>query len=250
MRAYFTLLRRELGSYFVSFTGYIILSMALGTMGLSLVAIISQVVGIGTPLPLVELFFITSYFWTIQLLTVPIITMRLFALEKSTGTFESLMTAPISDLQVVSAKFSAAVLFYLVMWLPFLGCMFFLRGYSNDPAAIDPGAMASTYLGIFLLGCFLLSFGCLASAMTRNQIVAAMTSFAFVMGFFIVSSLSESLASAGSWAAVVLRQLSLIDHMQEFAAGIIDSRWVTFYVSGTVLFLFLTHRVVESRRWK
>lgn len=250
MRAYFTLLRRELGAYFVSFTGYLIIGLALLTMGMSLAGIIRQIAGISTPLPLSELFFITQQFWTIQLLTAPIITMRLFALEKSTGTFETLMTAPVSDLQVVLAKFSAALAFYLVMWLPFLGTMFLLRRYSNDPAAVDAGAMACTYLGIALLGCFLMSFGCLASAMTRNQIVAAMTTFVFVMGFFILSSLSESLAAAGTWVATLLRQLSLVDHMQEFAVGIVDSRWVTFYVSSTVLFLFLTHRVVESRRWK
>jgi ABC-2 type transport system permease protein len=196
------------------------------------------------------LFFITPYFWIIQMLTAPIITMRLFALEKSTGTFETLMTAPVSDLQVVLAKFSAALVFYLVMWLPFLGSLLLLRRYSSDPGVLGPGVLGSMYLGILLLGCLFLSFGCLASAMTRNQIVASMTTFTFVMGLFILSSLSERIAGPGSWAGSVVQLLSLVDHVQEFSRGIVDSRWVVFYLSGTALFLFFTHRVVESRRWK
>jgi ABC-2 type transport system permease protein len=250
MRAYLTLLRRELGSYFVSFTGYIIIAMALLNMGLSLAIIIGATKGTPLPMSLSELFFITPFFWIIQLLTAPIITMRLFALEKSTGTFETLMTAPVSDLQVVLAKFSASLLFYLVMWLPFLGSLIFLRRYASDAGVIGVGVMASTYLGIFLLGCLFLSFGCLASAMTRNQIVASMTTFTFVMGLFIVSSLSERLAAPGGWMGTTVRLVSLVDHVQEFSRGIVDSRWVVFYLTGTVLFLFFTHRVVESRRWK
>jgi ABC-2 type transport system permease protein len=250
MRVFLTLLRRELGSYFVSFTGYIIIALALLTMGLSLAGIVGAAKGTPLPMSLTELFFITPYFWIIQLLTAPIITMRLFALEKSSGTFEALMTAPVSDLQVVMAKFSASLVFYLVMWLPFLASMLLLRRYSSDPGALDIGVLASTYFGIFLLGCLFLSFGCLASAMTRNQIVAAMTSFAFVMGLFVVSSLAEQLAAPGTWLGTTVQLVSLVDHIQEFSRGIVDSRWVTFYLSGTVLFLFLTHRVVESRRWK
>ncbi len=250
MHAYLTLLRRELGAFFVSFTGYIIIALALSQVGLSLVMVINGIKGMATPMPLVELFFLTPFFWILQLLTAPIITMRLFALEKSTGTFETLMTAPVSDLQVVLAKFSAAMLFYLAMWLPFLGSLAMLHGYTNDAAGLDVGALASTYFGLFLLGSLFLSFGCLASALTRNQIVAAMISFAFVMSLFIVSTLAGNIASMAGGLASVLQHVNLLDHIGEFSRGVVDSRWVTFYVSATFLFLFLTHRVVESRRWK
>ena len=82
-------------------------------------------------MPVTELFYATPFFWLILLLAAPVITMRLFAQEKFSGTFETLMTTPVSDLQVVLAKFTAALLFYLVMWLPLLACMFVVRHYTQ-----------------------------------------------------------------------------------------------------------------------
>jgi ABC-2 type transport system permease protein len=251
MRQYFTLLRRELGRFFVSFTGYVIIALALAQIGLILVILLEKLRDVSMPMPLVELFFATQFFWTIQLLLAPVITMRLFALEKSSGTFETLMTTAVTDLQVVLAKFSAALVFYLVLWLPFIGCVLLLRRYTSDPSALDFGALASTYLGLALQGCLFLSFGCLASALTQSQIVAAMMSFVFGVTVFVLSFLFEQIAAAAAgWLNEVSQHLTLTDHMQEFARGIVDTRRVVFYLSMTLLFLFLTHRVVESRRWK
>jgi len=99
--------------------------------------------------------------------------MRLFALEKFSGTFETLMTTPVSDAQILAAKFSAALVFYMVMWLPLLACLFIVRHYTSDPTAFDPGVVGTTFLGIFLLGCLFISLGCFASALTRTQMTAA-----------------------------------------------------------------------------
>ena len=152
MQAYLTLTRRELGGYFLSVTGYIVLAAALFLMGQSFVVLLLKLWLESTPMTVTEVFFVTPFFWLIFLLAVPVITMRLFALEKFSGTFETLMTAPVSDLQVVLAKFTAAMVFFFVMWLPLLGCILIVRYFTSDPSAFDSGALASTFIGIMLLG--------------------------------------------------------------------------------------------------
>src|SRR3974390_514350 len=111
MRVIWTLARRELGGYLLSWTGYIIISAALFMMGFSFVILLLKLQQDATPMPVTELFYITQFFWLIILLAAPVITMRLFALEKFSGTFETLMTTPVSDLQVVLAKFVPALAF-------------------------------------------------------------------------------------------------------------------------------------------
>src|SRR5581483_8504710 len=157
------------------------------------------------------------YFWFIILLGGPVITMRLFALEKYSGTFETLMTAPIGDLQVVLAKFTAAMIFYLLMWLPSLACMLILRRYISNTTTFDPGLFGSLFLGLFLLGGLFVSFGCLASAVTRNQITAAMISFAGAFSLFVVSTLANHWPIHIPWLADVVSQISLVEQMMDFA---------------------------------
>ena len=140
MQAYWTLVRRELSGYFFSMTGYVIIAAAMFLLGLSFVDLLKQLRHQPTPMPVTELFYVTWFFWLILLLTTPVITMRLFALEKFSGTFETLMTTPVSDRQVVLAKFSAAMTFYVLLWLPLLGCVLVVRFYTNEPAVLDAGA--------------------------------------------------------------------------------------------------------------
>jgi ABC-2 type transport system permease protein len=172
------------------------------------------------------------------------------ALEKYSGTFETLMTTPVSDLQVVLAKFTGAVAFYILMWLPLVGCLFIVRYFSNDPSALDAGTVAATFVGIFLLGGLYLSLGCFASAITRSQLIAVMVSLALGIALFMLSWVAMSLSGLSGWQAQLLTQVGLIEHMQDFARGVVDTRPVIFYLSFTVFFLFLTLKVVESRRWK
>lgn len=250
MQAYLTLARRELASFFVSVTGYLIIAAAMFLIGLCWVVLVVQLQSQATPVPVTQLFYSTEYFWLILLLITPVITMRLFALEKYSGTFETLMTTPVTDLQVVLAKFTGAMIFYILVWLPSLGCMLVLRPFVNNPGALDSGLLGSTYLGIFLLGGLFMSMGCFASALTRSQITAAMISFTLGLTLFLLSFLPGRLPSIVSWQDEVLSHVALHDHMNDFARGIVDLRHVVFYISLTVLFLFLTVRVVESRRWK
>lgn len=249
MQTFLTLTRRELATFFVSFTGYAIIAGVTFLVGLSFVVMLNNMGNDPTISPMTELFFVTPFFWFILLLAAPVITMRLFALEKHSGTFETLMTTPVKDLEVVLAKFTAAMAFYMLMWLPMLGFLLLVQQYSNQPGPTDWGAVGATYLGIFLLGGLFLSLGCFASAMTRSQMVAAMVAIVFGMTLFAVAFLGNK-AAAGSWAGEVLNFFALFDQMHDFARGIVDTRPVVVYVSLTIFFLFLTLRAVESRRWK
>jgi ABC-2 type transport system permease protein len=250
MRTWWTLMRRELAGFFLSPTGYIIIAAAVFMMGYSFVVLLVKLQQEPTPMPVTEVFYSTQFFWLILLLTTPMITMRLFALEKFSGTFETLMTTPVSDLQVVLAKFAAALVFYAVMWLPLLACLFVVQHYTHDPAVFDPGTVASTYLGILLLGGLFLSLGCCASALTRSQVIAAMISLAFGASIFMLAYLADQLPAPATWQGQVLASFTLFDQMHDFVRGVVDTRPVVLLGSLTLFFLFLTLRVVESRRWK
>jgi len=247
---YWTLTRRELGGYFLSITGYVIIAAAALLMGLSFVILVLKLQGIPMTIPVTELFYMTQFFWLILLLATPVITMRLFALERFSGTFETLMTTPVSDLQVVLAKFTAAMAFYMVMWLPLLGCILAVRYFTGDVGTLDVGAVCSTFLGILLLGGVFISGGCWASALTRNQAVAAMISLLFGASLFLLAFLAGQLPNEAGWEGQTLATLALFDHMHDFARGVVDTRPVVLMVSLTLFFLFLTLRLIESRRWK
>ncbi len=250
MQAYLTLTRRELGAYFLSITGYIILAAAMFLMGFSFVVLMVKLQRDPTPMPLTELFYVTPFFWFILLLSTPVITMRLFALEKFSGTFETLMTAPVSDLQVVLAKFTAGMIFYSVLWLPLLGCLLVIRQYSSNTAGFDPAIVGSTFLGILLIGGVFVSLGCCASAITKSQVAAAMISLLFGVSVFCVGVLADRFPTGTGWQTQVLSSLAVFEQMHDFARGVVDTRAVVLYVSLTLFFLFLTLRIVESRRWK
>ncbi len=249
MRAYLTLTRRELAGYFYSWIGYVVIAGAVFLTGLSFVNLITVLQRLPTLMPVTEMF-LHSYFWLILLFSAPVITMRLFALEKSSGTFETLMTTPVSDLAVVLAKFSAALILYLITWLPLLGFILILSYCAHDASFLEPGTLAATFLGILLLGALYMSLGCFASSLTSNQIVAAMIAFALGLGLFILSYMADRLAVEKTWANAALNYICLQSHMEDFSRGVVDTRCLVFYLTSSAFFLFLTHRVVQSRRWR
>jgi ABC-2 type transport system permease protein len=250
MRIFLTLMRRELAAFFVSITGYVIIAAVTFLIGLSFVVLMTNLGSDPSPMPVTELFYRTYYFWLIVLLATPIITMRLFALEKFSGTFETLMTTPVEDWQVVAAKFATAAIFYAIMWMPMLPCLFVVRHFTNQPGTLDPGTIGGMCLGVFLVGCLFLSLGCFASALTRSQMAAAMVSFVLGVSLFSLGFLAEAVSASTQWKTQVLSHFNLFGQMNDFARGVVDTRTVIFYVSLTLFFLFLTLRVVESRRWK
>lgn len=250
MQGYWTLVRREWNASFSSWTGYVVIAAVLFLLGISFAILLFDLNGQPTDLPITEVFYSTYFFWLILPVIAPVITMRSFAHEKNAGTFETLMTAPVRDVQVVLAKFTGAMLFFVVTWLPLLVCLWVVRSFSRDPSVLDAGTVASTYLGILLLGALYVALGCFASALTRSQIVAAMTSLALGLTLLLLSWVSLSFSSKTGWQAQLYAQLGLIEQMQDFARGVVDTRPVVYSLSLTAWFLFLTCKVVESRRWK
>ncbi len=250
MRAYLTLTRREMAGFFYSWIGYVVIAGAVFLMGMSFVLLLANLQLIPTPAPVTELFLRSELLWLILLFSAPVITMRLFALERASGTFETLMTTPVSDLAVVLAKFSAALLLFCLTWLPLLGFIVILSYAAHDPTFLDPGTVASTFLGLFLMGTLYMSLGCFASSLTGNQIVAAVIAFALGLGLYILSFAGDRLAVDKTWAADTLNYICLRNHMEDFAEGVVDTRCLVFYLTASAFFLFLTHRVVQSRRWR
>lgn len=249
MQVYWTLTRRELGTFFHSWIGYIVIAGAVFLMGFSFYTLLEKLQGDAMQMPITELF-LNFCFWLILLFSAPLITMRLFALEKYSGTFETLMTAPVRDDVVVFAKYSAALIFYMIMWLPLVACIFILRSFTQGAPPVESGTLFSTFLGIFLLGTFYMAIGCFASSMTRNQVTAAMSSFAIGLVFFLLSFLADQFPIEKTWLGQAVACASIWRQMQEFARGVVDTRYIVFYLTSAVFFLFLTCRVIESRRWK
>ena len=251
MQPFLTLVRRELGGHFLSLTGYVIIATVLLLIGFSLVDILTKMNGVPTDAPITEMFYVTIYFWVILLLTTPVITMRTFALEKFTGTFETLMTTPVKDRIVVLAKFTGSMLFYICIWLPLIVYMLLVQAYVKSPSALlDLTTVASTFLGIVLIGSLYVAMGCFASALTRSQLMAAALSYALGLTLFLLSMRSLVPIQAKSWETEFFAHLSMTEHMQDFARGVVEVSSLTYYVTLTAFFLFITSKVIEARRWK
>ena len=201
-------------------------------------------------MPVTQVFYGTYFFWVILLLIAPMITMRSFAMERASGTYESLMTAPVGDWQVVLSKFAGALIFYMILWVPLLICSVVVRFYVGESAVLGLGTMFTSALGILMVGCLYMSIGCFASALTRNQAVAAVSGFALGAALFFTGFFSYFAGDRTDWLSQLARHISLANHMESFTRGVIDLGAIVFFLSLTGLFLYLTHKVVESRRWK
>ncbi|MCX6996861.1 MAG: ABC transporter permease [Kiritimatiellaeota bacterium] len=248
MKAFFTLWRRELGAYFLSPIAYVMMIFFLLIMGCGFAILATALAGAGSAgAPVMGLLFDSFFFWMPTLMLAPLLTMRLLAEEKRSGTIETLMTAPVTDPAVVLAKYAGALSFYGVIWAPTAAYVIILRVFS--PATpLDLGPIAGGYLGALLIGGFYLAIGLFCSALTRNQIVAAIICFALVCVAFFSGFLGFILRDGA--ARNVVQYFSSLAHMRDFARGVVDTRPIVFYLTGTALMLFATVKVVEARKWK
>lgn len=246
MSGYLAVLRRELQAYFVSPLAWVILATFLGIQGALFIVIVTILNSPGSatgPTPF-EIQFGSIFFWLELLFFAPVLTMRLIAEERRSGTIESLMTAPITDAQVVLAKFTASLAFYCFLWLPTLLYPLVVQRYT----AVDWGPLGSSYLGVLGIGCLVLSIGIFGSSCAKNQIVAAVITFGLLMMLFILPFTGSVLQS--QWLIDALKYLNLPDHMDELTKGIVDSRRLVYYASMTAFFLFLTTRALEAKKWR
>jgi len=239
-------LRRELKAYFYSPLAYVILTFFLAIQGYYFSVIVAFLADPrfpgGKPL---ELFFGQTIFtWLVLIFAGTFLTMRLLSEEFKSGTIETLMTAPVSETQVVLGKYLAALLFYLFLWAPTLIYVAVVRAFTP----VDWGPVAASYLGIVGIGALFLAIGIFASATSKNQIVAAIVTFFCLLVLFSVG-LMENLVN-GATAKAILGHLNLWTHMDDFAKGIVDSRRLVYYASGVGFFLFLTTRALAARKWR
>ena len=160
------------------------------------------------------------------------------------------MTAPVRDLQVVLAKFFGALVFYIALWLPTLLYFAIFQKITQQPAANSAGAYGGSYLMVLLLGMFYLSVGCLASVLTKNQIVAAIISFCAITLLFFLGLIQYILLDVSGGMRDWLGYVSAIEHMATYSRGIIDTRPVVLYLSMTALMLALTYQAFQSRKWR
>ena len=243
MRAVLATYLRELRAYFVSPLAYVVLFFFLIVNGIvfgNLASILSDPQAPAGP-PMTYFFGST----TLMLLILGVVlTMRLVSEELRSGSIEVLMTAPVTEGQVIAGKYLAALTFFASLWLPTLVYAALVDYYGE----IDWGPVAAGYLGILLIGALFLAVGIFASATTSSQLVAAMITAALLFLLFLLGWFTDIFA--GETAKQVFTYLSLGDHIDEFSRGIVDTRRLVFYLSATLFFLFLASRALEDKKWR
>ncbi|MGH9668229.1 MAG: ABC transporter permease subunit [Bryobacteraceae bacterium] len=254
MRNSWVICQKELHSYFVSPIAYglgLFFALITGYFFYVAVAIFvqrgmeSQMMGQGSPMDVNEWVIrpVLSNISVIGLFLIPMITMRLFAEEKRSGTIELLATSPVRDMEIILGKWFAALLLYAaILALSGLNILMLFAYGKPDWKPILVG-----YLGLLLQGGCLLAIGAFISTTTRNQIVAGIATFAVCLLLWVldwVTSFEQAL-----WAKV-MAYLSVLTHFEGFSKGVIDTKDVVFYLSMIFLGLFLTARSMESLRWR
>jgi ABC-2 type transport system permease protein len=250
-----TLVAKELRSYFVSPIVYVV-----GAVFLLIVGLLAYIYIVFTGVQAIQLMQVQgqaqinlndlvfrNLFSSIRfvlLIVLPILTMRLFSEEKKLRTFEFLMTSPIGLNEIVAGKFVSVFVLFLGL-LGLTGLVPLTLALFSD---FDWYPVLTGYLGLVLLGALFLSVGVLASALTENQIVAAFVSFGLLLFLWLLAGVGSLLGDTS--AGQVISYVSFMEHYDHLVRGLVDTRDLVYFVSALVLMLFLTHRVVDSTRWK
>ncbi len=242
----FTLLKKEIRSFLSSLIGYITIVVFLLVMGLFLWVLQTDSNIIENGYSNIDGLFILAP-W-VFLFLIPAITMRSFADEKKAGTIELLLTRPLTDLQIITAKYLAGFILVLFSLLPTLIYYYSVHKLGNPVGNIDTGGMWGSYIGLLFLGGAFVSIGIFASAVTDNQVVsfilALFLCFFFYTGFDFISSFSLF----GKIDNIILA-LGINHHYGSMSRGVIDTRDVIYFLTLIAIFIFSTRTVLESRKW-
>ncbi|MBC8127987.1 MAG: ABC transporter permease [Gloeobacteraceae cyanobacterium ES-bin-144] len=249
MRLFRILTHKELKGYFLTPFGWLVLAFVTIMQGIALSTAMKGFRDSPVKDSLVYVTFHTPLFWFYFLFIFPLITMRLFAEEERSGTLETLLTAPVRTWQVVLSKYTAAMLFYTILWLPALLQFKMFVWFTDLPPAWNSGALLGTFAILILMGSAFTAVGCFASALTSSQIIAGMITVGllviqYFLGFVTIIW-GESFAGAASFHYISSQQ-----HLHYFASGLLDTRPVVYFLGVTVFVLFLTYQIVDYRRWK
>ncbi len=184
----------------------------------------------------------------VMMFLIPAITMRMFAEEKKSGTFEILMTRPVSDWEIILGKYLAGVLLVAFSILPTLIYYFSIWQLGNPPGNIDTPGVVGSYIGFMLLGSVFVAIGLLASTLTENQVIS------FVLATFLCFVFFDGFGSiAGLWEwnenVLLIDQLGISYHYTTMSKGLIDSRNLIYFLGVVSSFLMLTRFIIGSRKW-
>ena len=248
MRVALTIAQREVVSYFCSPAAYVVTVVWLVWCGLQfylLAGVFASSPSVSVTASPLSAFFGGSVLFFIPLLVfAPVLTMRLVAEERHTGTLEPLLTAPVTPGDVVIGKYLAALVFWVSLWVPTLMYVWITSQFGR----VDPGAVIASYLGVLGIGLYYMAIGLAMSALAKNQIVAAMLTFMVLSALFAVGLLSFLETFADYRDAI--DYISLWGHMQAFSKGIVDTRYLVFDLSVAGLFVYLAWRGLDGRRWQ
>lgn len=250
---FITLARRELAAYFLSPIGYLVLGGMAAAQWIGYWEFVNQLErfsrgGQGAvPEPIVQFYIIALFPILALTLEVPALTMRLLSEEKRTGSLEVLLTAPVVEWAVVLSKFLATWLFFLITWLPAGLFLIALRMEVGNPFDYRP--LLSFYLALAATGAGFVAMGLFFSALTKNQIVAAVVTFLGMFGFLVCYFVKARSMGLGQTAQAALAKLSYIDLWSESLSGQLPLRDVLLWVSMAVFWLFLTIKILETRKW-
>lgn len=237
MRTALAIAWKEIQAYFTNPMGYIVALVYLALTGYFFGLDVTGVF----PQATIESYIGPRAF--ILILLAPAMTMRLMAEEQKLGTIELLLTSPVRDWEVVLGKFIASLIFFVGTLSLTLYYVVLLYAFGNP----DTGPIWSGYLGLILYGASALAIGLLASSLTSNQIVALVVGFGFLL---IMGIVNRAATLVDGTAKTVLIHLDLTTHLDDFSRGIIDTSHIVYYITVILVFLFLTVRSVETRRWR
>jgi ABC-2 type transport system permease protein len=238
MRNILVLTRREIASYFVSPVAYVVIGLFLVLSGAFFA------LGDFYPGAPAQMRSIFDVMMVILIFILPLLTMRSLAEEFRSGTIETLMTAPVTDVEVVVGKFLGCWLVYLAMLAPTLVYVVLLAAFGQP----DYGPIAAGYLGLALLGAFYIAVGIFASSMSQSQVLAAIVA---VVTLALLGILAPWIAAAvPSFWRHILQQAAVRSHYTDFSQGVVDLVHVLYFVALTLYVLFLAVKIVESRRWR
>jgi ABC-2 type transport system permease protein len=255
MRNILSIAKREIQAYFTSPIAYVVIAVFLLLTGFFFYSLVwwfnSQAMQMAQNPAYFQQININQMVFTplfhnisiILLLMLPLLTMRLFAEEKKIGTEELLFTSPVSVNQIIFGKFLASLAVLAVMLLLSGLLSIFTFAYGNPQIA----PLLNGYLGLFLMGAAFIAVGLFFSSLTENQIVAAILTFGALLLFWVMGWAAN--AAGGIWQDV-LNYLSFFQHFDDMTRGILDTSDVVYYLSFAFFGLFLTHAVIQSRRWR
>lgn len=250
MRTWLVIYLKELRSFFLSPFAFVVMALFTFLNGWHFIAWVETMQSRSLFFNLVYSVFTSGLFWMGFFFLFPLITMRLFAEEKKMGTYEGLMTAPVRTIEVLLAKYAAAFTFYLAILTPILLFFPVFKMVTGEQGAFHNGALYGSSWCLILVGAFNIAIGTLASAITSNQLIAAMVTFVGVMLHYFLSYLKAFVKLQDSMWDRAMSYFSTIEHMQTMSQGLIDSRPFVYYLSFAALLLTITWHLLESRKWR